>query len=53
MTIGFDPEDYFVNEADGSVSLMVRLINGVLEREAVVAFETSPGSATSAGNLIK
>ena len=53
VTIGFDPEEYFVNEADGSVSLTVRLISGVLEREAVVSFETSPGSATSAGNLIK
>ena len=53
MTIGFDPDEYFINEADGSVSLMVRIINGVLEREAVVTFETSPGSATSAGNPIK
>ena len=53
VTIGFDPDQYFTNEADGSVSLMVRLISGVLEREIVVDFETSPGSATSAGNLIK
>ena len=49
MTIGFDPDDYTVNEADGSVSLMVRLISGVLEREVVVDFQTTPGSATSGG----
>ena len=52
VTIGFVPEEYLVNETDGSVVLMVHLIDGVLEREAVVSFETSPGSATSAGNLI-
>jgi hypothetical protein len=51
VTIGFDPADYTVNEADGSVTLMVRLLNGVLEREVVVDFETTPGSATSSGNL--
>ena len=30
---------------------MVRLINGILEREVVVDFATSPGTATSAGSL--
>ena len=51
MTIGFDPEEYVVSENDGSVTLMVRLISGVLEREVIVDFETSPGTATSAGDL--
>jgi hypothetical protein len=53
VTIGFDSTDYTVNEADGSVTLMVRLLNGILEREVVVDFETTPGSATSSGNLKK
>ena len=51
MTIGFDPDEYTVNESDGSVIMMVRLISGVLEREVVVDFETTPGTATSAGNF--
>ena len=51
MTIGFDPEEYVVSENDGSVTLIVRLISGVLEREIVVDFETTPGTATSAGSL--
>ena len=51
VTIGFDPDEYTFSEPDGSVTLMVRLISGVLEREVVVDFETSPGSATSAGNF--
>ena len=46
VTIGFDPNTYTVNEPDGSVILMVHLISGVLEREVIVNFETSPGSAT-------
>ena len=49
MTIGFDPDDYTVNEAD-SVMLAVRLISGVLERDVIVDFKTTPGSATSAGS---
>ena len=53
VTIGFDPDQYTVSEPDGTVTLMVRLINGVLERDITVDFETSPGTATSAGNLNK
>ena len=53
VTIGFDPDDYTVNETDGSVTLMVRLISGILERDVIVNFETTPGSATSAGSLKK
>ncbi len=53
VTIGFDPTEYAVNEADGSVTLRVRILDGVLEREVVVDFETTPGSATSSGNLKK
>ena len=50
MTIGFDPDAYTVAENGGSVMLMVRLINGVLEREVTVEFETSPGTAASTGS---
>ena len=53
VTIGFDPDDYTVNETDGSVTLMVRLISGVLERDVIVNFETTPGSATPTGSLKK
>ena len=49
VTVGFDPELYRVNEADGSATLTVRLLNGILEREVTVLFETSPGTATETG----
>ena len=52
MTIGFDPEEYVVSENDGSVTLMVRHINGVLEREVIVNFNTESVSATSTINFI-
>ena len=47
--VGFQPVDYEVNENEGSVTLTVLLLDGVLEREVTVFFETSPGTATSAG----
>ena len=46
--MGFQPDEYEVNEDEGSVTLTVRLLSGVLERNVTVFFETSPGTATSA-----
>ena len=51
MIIGFDPEEYVVYEMDGSITLMVRLFSGVLEREILVDFKTAPHTATSIGTL--
>ena len=47
MTIGFDPDQYSVNEDDGSVSLTVRVLAGELARAVSVNFFTVDGSATS------
>ena len=47
MTIGFDPDEYFVNEEDGSVSLTVRVLAGELARTVSVNFFTEDGTATS------
>ena len=54
VVVGFDPTEYEVDEDDGSVTLTVRLISGVLERNVTVFFQTGPGTATSTGtsNLI-
>ena len=49
VTVGFDPDVYEVVEDAGSVTLTIRLIDGVLERDVTVFFETNPGTATSAG----
>ena len=46
--MGFNPDAYTVNEADGSVTLSAQILSGMLERSAVVIFFTTDGSATSA-----
>ena len=47
VTIGFNRTNYSVNEADGSVALTVQILDGILDRTAVVNFFTTDGSATS------
>ena len=46
ITVGFDPTNYEVNEADGTAVLSVVLLNGTLERDVTVLFETAPDSST-------
>ena len=53
VTVGFDPDVYEVVEDAGSVTLTIRLVDGVLERDVTVFFETNPGTATSAGTCTK
>ncbi len=38
-----------MREIDGQVVLNVEILNGVLERDVNVLFETIPGTATEAG----
>ena len=47
VTIGFDPAEYAVNETDGSVSLIVRVLAGQLARTVSVDFLTQDGTASS------
>ena len=47
VTIGFLPDDYSVNEADGTVTLTVRVLAGQLARPVEVDFTTRDGTATS------
>ena len=47
VTIGFLPDDYSVNEADGTVTLTVRVLAGQLARPVEVDFTTQDGTATS------
>ncbi len=45
--VGFRPDLYTVVEAEGTVTLSVFIFSGTLERQAVVFFSTTDGSATS------
>ena len=50
VTIGFEMTVYIATEGvDASVELCAVLTSGTLEREAVVTFSTSDGTATSLG----
>ena len=50
VTIGFERTVYNATEGvDASVELCAVLVAGTLEREAVVIFATSDGTATSGG----
>ena len=49
VTIGFRPQNYTVNEEDGSVTFTILLISGTLERDVTVPFFTSSGTATEEG----
>ena len=51
ITVGFNPINYVVGEADGQVVLFAEIFNGTLEREATVRFETFPDTATSQGTI--
>ena len=52
IIVGFNPTVYSVNEADGEEVLFVEILNGTLERDVTVLFETLPGTATQAGNVM-
>ena len=49
VTVGFNPEDYSVREIDGEVILIIELLDGVLERNVTVEFETRSVTATEEG----
>ena len=51
VVIGFEQTVTTVQETDASVELCAVLIEGTLEREAVVTFSTSDGTATSGGYI--
>lgn len=51
MTIGFNPDNYIVNEADGQVTLFVEVLNGTLQRPVTVLFTTNEGTATPTGTV--
>ena len=46
VTIGFDPSTYSVNEASMTVQVCARILDGSLQRDAVVTLSTSDGTAT-------
>ena len=46
MAIGFVPDSYTVNENEGSVTLTVRVISGILDRDVeVIIFSTQNDQA--------
>ena len=42
VTIGFNPENYTVNEG-GDVTLMIKVLSGTLQREVEVRLTTNEG----------
>ena len=46
LTIGFDPSTYYVNETDMIVQVCASILNGSLQKDAVVTLSTSDGTAT-------
>ena len=50
VTIGFRPQNYTVNEEDYSVTFIILLISGTMERDVTVPFFTSSGTATEEGD---
>ena len=53
ITIGFVPDDYSIdeNDATGTVTLTIAVLEGTLRRQAEVIFYTSDGTATSVAGL--
>ena len=49
VAIGFEQNVTTVQETDASVELCAVLLEGTLEREAVVTFSTSDGTSTAEG----
>ena len=50
MTIGFEQPQYSVTEgSDASVEVCAVVLDGTLEREVIVTFFTTDGTATSVG----
>ncbi len=47
VTIGFDPVPYFVEEDDGRVALVIRVLDGQLGRPITAIVSTEDGTATS------
>ena len=45
VQIGFEPDSYTVSEEVGSVTLTVRLVSGLLERDVEVRFMTADDGA--------
>ena len=50
MTIGFEQPQYSATEGrDESVEVCALILDGMVEREVIVAFFTTDGTATSVG----
>ena len=45
IRIGFNPEQYRVNENDGTVAITVEVLDGQIQNQVVVVASTVPGSA--------
>ena len=50
--IGFERTEYVVDEGDGSVTVVVRVLDGTLSGDVEVEFNTIDGSATTLGNFL-
>ena len=49
--IGFESTEYVVDEDDGSVTVVVSILDGELSGDVLVNISTTDGSATSSGKI--
>lgn len=45
VTVGFDPTTYRVNESDGSVAIIIRVLKGMLAKQVNLSFSTENDAA--------
>ena len=53
IIIGFDPDTYEVNEADGTVTLTVKVLNGTISEERSIPVRVTTADGTAQGKLVK
>lgn len=51
LVVGFDPDNYTIRESNGSVSVVVRVLEGHLDRSAEVSVSLTSGSALGKSRL--
>ena len=53
IIIGFDPATYTVNEADGTVTLTVKVLNGTISEERTIPVRVTTADGTAQGKLVE
>ena len=52
IVIGFDPESYNVSEADGTVTLTVRVLEGIISEGRSIPIRVSTADGSAQGKIL-